>query len=343
MSHRTGKGMSNRKFQKFFIILVATIATVQTAFAETKQTLTIYTYDSFISEWGPGPAIKKNFEAECNCELKFIGLDSSIGILGRVQLEGASSPADIVLGLDTNLSDVAAKTGLFRPHRATSAPNNLPVSFQDDIFMPFDWGYFAFIYDKNKIKTPPTSFEDLIASDNNWKIAIQDPRTSTPGLGLLLWIKAIYGEKAPKIWAGLKPKILTVTKGWWDAYSIFLEGDADMVLSYTTSPAYHMIAEGKDNYAAAKFAPGHYAQIEVAAILKSGKSPELAERFINFIQSEKFQSVIPTANWMYPTQKDLTPAEFSSLVKPEKTFLLPSHVVRENKGAWVNEWIEATQ
>ena len=32
-----------------------------------------------------------------------------------------------------------------------------------------------------------------------------------------------------------------------------LEGEADMVLSYSTSPAYHLIAEGKDNYAAAPF------------------------------------------------------------------------------------------
>ena len=36
---------------------------------------------------------------------------------------------------------------------------------------------------------------------------------------------------------------MTVTKGWSEAYGLFLEGEADMVLSYTTSPAYHLIAE----------------------------------------------------------------------------------------------------
>ncbi len=30
-----------------------------------KPTLTVYTYDSFAAEWGPGPQIKKNFEAQC--------------------------------------------------------------------------------------------------------------------------------------------------------------------------------------------------------------------------------------------------------------------------------------
>ena len=68
-----------------------------------KETLTIYTYDSFITEWGPGPAIKENFEKKCDCEINFIGLDSSIGILGRLQIEGKTSKADIVLGLDTCL------------------------------------------------------------------------------------------------------------------------------------------------------------------------------------------------------------------------------------------------
>ena len=47
----------------------------------------------------------------------------------------------------------------------------------------------------------------------------------------------------PAIWAGLADNIVTVTPGWSEAYGLFLEGEADMVLSYTTSPAYHLIAE----------------------------------------------------------------------------------------------------
>ncbi len=75
----------------------------------------------------------------------------------------------------------------------------------------------------------------------------------------MLWIKAAYGDRAPEIWAGLKPHILTMTRGWSEAYGLFLKGEADMVLSYTTSPAYHAIAENDHNYAAADFTEGHYA------------------------------------------------------------------------------------
>ncbi len=55
------------------------------------------------------------------------------------------------------------------------------------------------------------------------------------------------------------------------------------MLSYTTSPAYHMIEEKKDNYAAANFAEGHYLQVEVAARTAASKQPELAEKFLKFI------------------------------------------------------------
>ena len=98
-----------------------------TVMAANNHILTVYTYDSFTSEWGPGPAIEIAFERECNCDLQFVGLDSSIGILGRVQIEGENSKADIVLGLDTNLTEIARETGLFVPHGSEAkAPASPP-------------------------------------------------------------------------------------------------------------------------------------------------------------------------------------------------------------------------
>ena len=90
------------------------------AAAET-PVLNIVTYDSFVSEWGPGPAIEKAFEATCGCDLKFTGAGDGAALLARVQLEGAASDADIVLGLDTSLTAQAAATGLFAPALAVAA------------------------------------------------------------------------------------------------------------------------------------------------------------------------------------------------------------------------------
>ena len=68
---------------------------------------------------------------------------------------------------------------------------------------------------------PPKSFAELIASKAS--IVILDPRSSTPGLGLLMWVKDAYGDRAPEIWKGLAPHVVTVAPGWDEGYGLFLE------------------------------------------------------------------------------------------------------------------------
>ncbi|MBI3310446.1 MAG: thiamine ABC transporter substrate binding subunit, partial [Serratia liquefaciens] len=218
-----------------------------------KPTLTVYTYESFAADWGPGPAIKKAFEAECECELKFVALEDGVSLLNRLRMEGKNSAADVVLGLDNNLLQAAQQTGLFAPSDVDTRKLNLPGGWQDKTFVPYDYGYFAFVYNKEKLKNPPKSLHELIDSSQNWKVIYEDPRTSTPGLGLLLWMQKVYGDQAPAAWQKLAKKTVTVTKGWSEAYGLFLKGEGDLVLSYTTSPAYHLIEEKKDSYAAANF------------------------------------------------------------------------------------------
>ena len=64
-----------------------------------KKTLTIYTYESFIADWGPGPKVKEAFEANCDCELKWVGVEDGVALLNRLKLEGDKATASIVLGL----------------------------------------------------------------------------------------------------------------------------------------------------------------------------------------------------------------------------------------------------
>lgn len=324
--------------------------------AQQQPTLTVYTYDAFAADWGPAPKVKKAFEEFCRCQLNFVAADSSIGALRKVQLEGANTKADIVLGLDTNIAEAARLTGLFANHeiatdnlsipaiRSTPADSGIAInSWRDEIFLPFDYSYFAFVYNKEKIENVPTSFEQLAAMPDDFKIVIQDPRSSTPGLGLLLWIKAIYGDETTKIWQSIAPKILTVSKGWSDSYGLFLKGEADMVLSYTTSPAYHLIAEQDANYAYAPFAAGHYMQIEVAGILKSSPNKKLARQFMQFMLTDAFQDIIPTTNWTYPVVKTKQglPDGFKTLAVPDISLLMDGRQIEAHRKQWIDEWLQA--
>jgi thiamine transport system substrate-binding protein len=306
-------------------------------------TLTVYTYSSFVEEWGPGPAVKKEFEAQCSCRLDYVSLDDAVSLLTRLRLEGEATKADVVLGLDTNLTAEATATGLFAPHQLDLSGLKLPAPWTDPTFVPFDFGYFAFVYDKTKLASPPQSLAALVDGDPSQKILIEDPRTSTPGLGLLLWVRQVYGDKAGEAWRKLMPRVLTVSKSWSEAYGLFLKGEAPLVLSYTTSPAYHIVAEKNDNYAAAAFSEGHYMQIEVAGRTKSSKHPELAAQFLAFIVSPAFQDLIPTTNWMYPvaaTSQPL-PDAFNTLVKPAKALAYSPEEVAAHRKQWVEEWLAA--
>ncbi len=158
-----------------------------------------------------------------------------------------------------------------------------------------------------------------------------------------MWVKAAYGDEAPAIWEALADNVVTVTKGWSEAYGLFLEGEADMVLSYTTSPAYHLIAESDDSKAAAPFDEGHYMQIEVVGTLAGTDQPELAEAFVNFMVSEAAQTILPTTNWMYPavTPAGGLPAGFETLTVPEKALLTPADEVPAIREEALAEWLKA--
>lgn len=292
------------------------------AFAQS-PVLTVYTYDSFNSDWGAGPGVEFAFEQVCECDLQFTSTGDGAALLARLRLEGARSEADIVLGLDTNLTAAAVDAGLMVEHGMAADALTLPATWDDAHFLPFDWGHFAFVH-RADMANVPDSFEALAASDVS--IVIQDPRSSTPGLGLLMWVQNAYGDDAARIWDALADNVVTVTPGWSEAYGLFLDAEADMVLSYTTSPAYHLIAEEDDGYAAAAFSEGHYMQIEVGGILATADNPDLAAEFMAFMLSPEFQTIIPETNWMYPAAlptSDL-PSGFETLIQPETSLIYPA-------------------
>ena len=324
--------------------LLIFFTTLFISFSIYAEKLTIYTYDSFVSEWGPGPIIEKIFEEKHNADVEFVAVDSAATLLNKVILEGDTSKADIVLGLDMNLFDLAEQSGLFTTHNIKDINNliNLPLKWESNKFVPYNYGYFSFVYNEANLATPPKSMDELINSTNA-RIVIQDPRTSTPGLGLLTWMKALYGDKAGDEWKKLNKKIISVTKGWTDAYyNFFMAGEADMVLSYTTSPAAHIMFEERYDILATTFEEGNYITIEFAGILNNSQNKDLANKFLNFMLSEEFQSVIPSTNIMYPvTNINDLPEAFDKLDVPNFIQIDPKEI-NKNKEKWIDEWLNAS-
>jgi len=330
--------------RRLLLTLASLFLAANAAFAQSKPVLTVYTYSSFAGKYGPGKTVKERFEAVCGCELNWVTAEDAGSLVGRLRLEGADTKADVVLGLDVNLAAEAKALNIFAPHGVEVKDLSLPIAWNDDTFVPFDWGYYAFVYDSEKLPNPPKSLKELVESPNGPKVVLQDPRTSAPGLGLLLWMQKVYGDEAGEAWAQLKPRIVTFTKGWSEAYGLFLKGEADMVMSYTTSPAYHIAVEKKDNYKAAIFSEGHYMQVEIAGMTRTTKQSELAKKFMAFVLSEPFQSAMPEGNWMMPAKTPAAglPASFKDLAQPQKALLFTPEEVQQSRRAFTDTWLNAT-
>lgn len=328
--------------RRYSLMLAAALAAFSSS-AFAAETLTIYTYESFTSKWGPGPKVKEAFEKTCACQVDYVSLPDGVALLTRLKMEGDTTKADIVLGLDTNLIEEAKATKLFAENGIDTAGVKVPGGFSDPVFVPYDYGHFAVIYDTQTMKNPPRSLKELVEGNPDEKIVLEDPRTSTPGLGFLFWMRTVYGDQAPDAWTKLSKRILTVTPGWSEAYGLFTKGEAPMVLSYVTSPAYHMIAEKNERYQAAEFSEGHPIQIEVAGMTSTANA-ELARSFLKFMISPAFQDIIPENNWMLPvaaTSQPLNPV-FGKLVQPKTTLTVTPEDSAKNRKAYVDEWLGAT-
>ena len=304
--------------------------------------LTIYTYDSFNSEWGPGPIVFKRFEEQCSCRLKVVSAGDSGTLLNRAILEKDNPKADILLGLNNSELEKSFSYDLWEPYRSKlfeKIPQDLRVDKKYRV-TPFDYGFIAFVYDSKKINNPPKSLQDLIDPKYRRKIVIENPKTSSPGLSMLHWTIAVYGEEDYlDYWKMLQPNLLSVTDGWSAAYGMFTKGEAPIVLSYITSPAYHLEYEKTERFRAAIFQDGHFRQIEFAGIIKGTKHIKMAKKFIDFMLSDKFQNEIPLTNWMFPIiQYESLPDSFRIAPIPKKVLALRPVRVNHQNSKWLKAW-----
>jgi thiamine transport system substrate-binding protein len=335
-------------------ILLLSLISANHAHAKPLPSLVVYTYDSFVSKYGPGPKLKESFEKICKCTIKYITAGDAGALLGRLRLEGQKTKAEVVLGLDSTMTKEALDFNLFAPHKIDLTGVKLPAVIEDsDTFLPLDYGWYSFMFDTKSKHAGAKDIAKIIAGevtlDEFLKIPslsqaliLQDPRTSSVGLGLLLWVHAQYGNNASNILKQLKKNALTVGQGWSDTYGKFTQGEAPLVFSYTTSEGYHRSVEKSDRYRAIIFKNGHYLQVEVASILKSAKNPVLAKQFLNFLLTPHAQGLIASENWMYPviTNAEGLPQSYSELPPVKSSLYLSSSDVSRSKRAWINEWVE---
>ena len=308
--------------------------------SETQKTLTVYAYDTFCGDWGAASAVIPAFEQATGIKVNLVSAGSAVEVINKVRLEGERTQCDVVLGITDDIADKAYD--LLESYRSPYIDTIDPKLIFDpqNRLIPLDYGTFAFVYDTQADIEIPTCLMDLTKDEYKDKVILIDPRTSSVGTGLLVWTYNALGDDWIQWWKTMSKNALTTTSGWSSGYGLFTEGEAPLVISYTTSPVYHVMWEDTTRYQALLFSDGHEATIEAAGIIKGTKHREEAQAFIDFLLTAA-QVDLANANSMYPVNGSIElPAAYDYAPVPETIFTGSSELASQLVAQWIDEIIK---
>lgn len=318
-------------------------------------TLTIMTHDSFAAS----EEVIAAFEAENNVKLVFVKSGDAGSTLNRAILTKDSPQADVLYGVDNTLLSRALDEGIYEAYDSPLLVG-IPDEFQLDntnSALPVDYGDVCINYDKayfaGHALPVPQTLADLTLPEYNGLLVVENPATSSTGLAFLLATIAEYGEDGYlDYWQELKDNGLVIVNDWSTAYYTNFsassgKGAQPMALSYASSPPVEVIyaAEPPADAPTASLVGRNmcFRQIEFVGILKGTPNRDLAEKFIDYMLSVKFQEDMPLQMFMYPVNSEAQLPEvfvkYSQI--PAEPATLDPEIIAANRDNWLNEWTEA--
>ncbi len=301
-----------------------------------QKTLTVYAYDTFCGDWGAAGSVIPAFEEATGIKVNLVASGAAIEVINKVRLEGKNTECDVILGITDDIADKA-----YDLLESYDSPyiQTIDERYRFDAqnrLIPYDYGAFAFVYDTESNIEVPTCLADLTKDQYKDKVILIDPRTSSVGTGLMMWTYNALGDQWLSWWKTMTENALTTASGWSSGYGLFTEGEAPIVISYTTSPVYHVMWEDTTRYQALLFTDGHEATIEAVGIVKGTKHRSEAEAFIDFLLTNA-QVDLANANSMYPVNSEITlPAAYDYAPVPEKIYTGSSEKASELLKLWTD-------
>lgn len=330
---------------KSFIKTSLAVALSAMALSSHAAELRVIVHDSFDL---PKPLLE-SFQKTSGITLKIIKGGDAGEMVNKLILTKNSPIADVVYGVDNTLIGKAEQAGILEHYTPTAEDKGIKQQLPGAASV--DYGYVTLNYDKAWFAKHgvalPTSLDDLTKPAYHGLLVVENPATSSPGLAFLLsTIKGMGEKQAFAWWAKVRDNGMKVTKDWSQAYNTQFSrngGAYPIVVSYATSPAAEVFYSKEkltQSPTGNLFLKGAvFQQVEGAALLKGGKEPEAARRFISFLRSADVQKAIGTSMWMYPVV-EATPLEtvYQYAQKPA-TAQTPDAKTITGKGVqWVNQW-----
>lgn len=283
------------------------------------KSLRILTYSTFVGAAGPGPELIRAFKSKHNCDVEVVTSDDAGLLLERLKIAEAGTPFDLVIGIDQMALAQGEQQFKWREMFFGSS-GRYPVlsEYASKYFVPYDWSPMTFVYRKGDFPVPQ-KLDDLLNPIYKNKFALQDPRSSSPGLQFYNWIKTLKGQGTVAFLEKFKSNVGSVSPTWAFSYGLFKKEQARFVFSYLTSLAFHWGTENNHDYQVLSLEEGHPVQIEYAAVPASCRQCDLAEDFIKFMMAPESQKLIMEKNFMLPVIKGLEEGTIFSQLPSLKT------------------------
>lgn len=310
--------------------------------------LVVATYSSFVDapSSSPGAWLKKAFESEVDATLTWRTPENGVNHYVERQNSGAGVDADVYVGLDTNMLirvDEKLKSGsLFAKAGDVEGASNVDDALRFDPkgrAIPYDTGYISLVYDENKVDAAETF--DGLAEQASLLIA-QDPTSSATGKAFLLHtIKAKGADGYLDYWQTLQDNGVTVLGTWDDAYTAYSNGEAPMVVSYSTDQVYANEYDADMSKHQIRFLNGQgYANPEGMALFADANAPALGRRFLSFMLRPKVQAEIAVRNVQFPATTNATlPKEYTKYAKaPDEPVTFTYEELKGNLSEWTDQW-----
>jgi thiamine transport system substrate-binding protein len=340
---------------KLFLYGALLVIALSACSSRSPLTLTVMTHDSFAAS----ESVITSFEQANGVKVVFLKSGDAGAALNKAILSKDAPLADIFYGVDNTFLSRAIAAGIYESY-ASPLLRIIPAEFNLDPrnnALPVDYGDICINYDKAYFNTHnllvPKALEDLLKPEYKNLLVVENPSTSSPGLGFLLaTIKHFGPANYIDYWRSLRANGLVVVDGWETAYYTNFSassghGSQPMVVSYSSSPAAEVVYAASpltDAPTASILGPDTcFRQIEFVGILKGTGHLELAQKFVDFMLSRQFQDDIPLQMFMYPVNPEATlPQEFirfaQTITKPAT--LDPSEI-EANRDQWIAAWTEA--
>ena len=234
-------------------------------------------------------------------------------LIARMQAEGANSPADILLTVDTSRLERAKAAGVLQSINSDILEARIPDSLQDDDNQWFGFSQRARIifYDKNDVANPPMDYVSL--ADPQYKgLVCHRSSTNVYSQTLLSAVIENHGEEAATAWAqGLVDNFARDPQGGdTDQLRGIVSGECDISISntYYFARALRTEVEGLSEADRANIGwvfpaqngEGAHMNLSGGGVAAHAPNLENAIKFLEYLASDQAQQYFSAGNDEYP-------------------------------------------